>query len=103
MKRYGLSLALFALFAASWAGQWLAQWDEFAAEQRAHGQTADAPSFLPTFLSATMENWQSEFLQLLTFVLLSTYLIHKGSPQSRDGQDASMAKLDEILARLEDR
>ena len=37
------------------------------------------------------ENWQSEFLQLLSFVVLTTFLIHRHSHESRDSQD-EMAK-----------
>jgi hypothetical protein len=33
------------------------------------------------------ENWQSEFLQLLTFVVLTTFLIHRNSHESRDSDD----------------
>jgi hypothetical protein len=38
------------------------------------------------FGEATFENWQSEFLQLLAFVVFTSFLIFKGSPESRDGQ-----------------
>jgi hypothetical protein len=29
------------------------------------------------FWQATLENWQSEFLQLASFVILSAYLVYK--------------------------
>ena len=32
---------------------------------------------------ALFENWESEFLQMAVFVLLTTFLIQKGSPESR--------------------
>ena len=32
---------------------------------------------------ATFENWESEFLQMAAFILLTTFLIQKGSPESR--------------------
>ena len=32
---------------------------------------------------AVFENWESEFLQMAVFVLLTTFLIQKGSPESR--------------------
>jgi len=44
-----------------------------------------------------MENWQSEFLQLLTFVVLTAVLIHRGSHESKDGDDEMRA----TLARVE--
>lgn len=62
------------------------------------------------WLKATLENWQSEWLQLLTFVILTAYLIHRGSHESKDTDekvDAALArieqKLDGLGARLEDR
>lgn len=48
-----------------------------------------------------MENWQSEFLQLLTFVVLTSFLIHRGSHESRDTDDEMKAQLDRMEARLE--
>jgi len=44
----------------------------------------------------TFENWQSEFLQLLSMVVLTAWLIHKGSAESRDSTDRMEAKIDEI-------
>lgn len=48
------------------------------------------------FWNATAENWESEFLQLLTFVVLSRFFIFHDSPQSRDGSDRMQADLREI-------
>lgn len=36
------------------------------------------------FLEATMENWESEFLQMFAFVLATALLFQKGSAESRD-------------------
>lgn len=52
-------------------------------------------------MAATLENWQSEFLQLFTFVVLATYLIHKESPQSRDGTDEMRKILKDIQKKLD--
>jgi hypothetical protein len=49
---------------------------------------------------ATFENWQSEFLQLLAFVVLTSFLIHRGSHESKDGDDELRATLDRVEARL---
>jgi hypothetical protein len=48
-----------------------------------------------------MENRQPEFLQLLTFVILTGFLIWRGSPESRDGQDEMMEAIRRIEARLD--
>lgn len=86
-KDYGLSITLAVLFLASWAAQGYFQWQQFVSEQQMHRQAIEIAEFIPEFLSSTFENWQSEFLQLLTFVILTAYLIHKGSHESKDTED----------------
>ena len=56
----------------------------------------DLACFLPLWIGRTAENWQSEFLQLLTFVVATAYLIHKGSHESKDGQQ----KVEGLLVEL---
>jgi hypothetical protein len=36
------------------------------------------------FLSSVFENWESEFLQMWAYVMLTAYLFQRGSPESRD-------------------
>lgn len=72
-QKYSLSMTLLALFIASWIGQAFTQYQ--------HINQPD--SFVWEFLASTLENWQSEFLQLMTFVLLTVKLRHEGSPQSK--------------------
>jgi hypothetical protein len=106
-KDYNLSIVLAALFLVAWAGQTWTGWREFQAEQQAHGEVAawfGDSGYVWAWGKATLENWQSEFLQLLTFVILTAYLIHKGSHESKDTDDEMMAlmkRIDERLARLE--
>ena len=52
-----------------------------------------------------MENWQSEFLQLFSFVVLAGLYIHKGSAESKDGEEkleASLRRIEEKLGTLPD-
>jgi len=35
------------------------------------------------FLEATMENWESEFLQMFGFVVFTAFLFQKGSAESK--------------------
>jgi hypothetical protein len=35
------------------------------------------------FLQATAENWESEFLQMAAYVLLTAFLFQRGSPESK--------------------
>ena len=110
LGKYGLAWVLLALFLTSWAMQTWTGWREFQSEQQEHGQTAQVfgdSGYVWNWSRATFENWQSEFLQVLAFVTLTSFLIFKGSPESRDGDDEMQAKLDRIerqigeLARLQ--
>jgi hypothetical protein len=96
---FGLSLAFLALLLASWIGQAAAEWGTIVQEARAHGGSPDLADFLVQFGQSTLENWQSEFLQLFSFVVFSAILIHHGSAESRDGTD----RLEEAVKRIESR
>lgn len=38
----------------------------------------------PQFLSSVFENWESEFLQMAAYVVLTAFLIQRGSAESKD-------------------
>jgi hypothetical protein len=99
-KNYGLSITLITFFILSWAGQSYYQWQEYVKEQETHQQSATVEDFAPVFWSATLENWQSEFLQLFTMVVLTSFLSHKGSPESKDSEEKTEASLKRIEALL---
>ena len=65
IKRWGAAYLLLALFLASWGAQYISMLIEAGNDARQHGQSFELSDFLPTFWSATFENWQSEWLQLL--------------------------------------
>jgi hypothetical protein len=104
MKRlwrdYSLSITLAVLFLVSWIGQLVVQWFNWANDQREHEQPLEVGQFLWQFWESTLENWQSEFLQLLTFVVLTSFLIHRNSPESRDSDDEMQKTLNRIDKRL---
>jgi hypothetical protein len=100
-RDYNLSIVLFGLFLASWIGQGIFQWFEMANEAQAHGQAGTLGEFLPAFFSATFENWQSEFLQLFSMVILTAFLVHKGSHESKDQDEKVEQTLNRIEQRLE--
>jgi hypothetical protein len=103
LREFGLSFALVTLFFASWIGQAITQWQEFVDEEAAHGGAAEIGDFLAAFGQATLENWQSEFLQLFAFISLSALYIHKGSAESKDGTEkieASLRRIEQHLGTL---
>ena len=100
----GLSIAALAFFILSFVGQIFAGQKTYNEEQREHGQpTATIGAYLRSgdFIEATAENWESEFLQMGLFVLLTAYLYQRGSSESKTieepdavDQDAREAKDD---------
>ena len=81
-----LTLVLMAMFLLFLGGQLLTGFAEYNSEQTQHGHTAVAlTDYLATghLWEAVFENWESEFLQMAVFVLLTTFLSQKGSPESR--------------------
>ncbi|WP_067113409.1 DUF6766 family protein [Sphingopyxis granuli] len=87
LKDNSLTLVLLLLFAGSIVGQWLAGWHVAIEDAARHG--AVAPSLLfytisPEFLSSVFENWESEFLQMSAYVVLTAILIQRGSAESKD-------------------
>jgi hypothetical protein len=100
LRDYSLSLVLFVLFASSWLGQFIFQLAEVANHALEHGQSFQWSEFWPEFGTSTFENWQSEFLQLFTFVTLTSFLIHRGSPESKDTDEEMQATLSRIEKRI---
>jgi hypothetical protein len=99
---FALSIAFLVLFVVSWIGQGFAEWGTFAQEEHAHGATPAVSDFLVQFGQSTLENWQSEFLQLFSFVVFSAILIHRGSAESKDGTDRIEEAVKRIEARLDE-
>ncbi|MEU6737579.1 DUF6766 family protein [Streptosporangium sandarakinum] len=85
---YGNSLGLVmgAVFVLSWLGQSVSGQASYNAQQLA--QLEDPVSWGEYVVSAdfwnrTLQNWQSEFLAVLSMVVLSVYLRQRGSTQSK--------------------
>jgi hypothetical protein len=86
-KNNGLSITLFVLFAGTLVGQSVAGHRFHNQEQRDHGAPEIAyGEYLrsPAFIEATAENWESEFLQMAFYVILTVFLFQKGSSESKD-------------------
>jgi hypothetical protein len=75
-KRWGVAYVLLALFLGSWGAQFVTTIIEVGNEAREHGESFQMSDFWPQFLSATFENWQSEWLQLLVQAVVLLGLKH---------------------------
>lgn len=100
-KRYGFAWITGGLFLFTFAGHWLFGWFEYVAEQHAHGQAVEVGGYLLQMGRDTLENWQSEFLQLVWQVVGLTYFLYIGSPQSKEEDDRLEEKLDAILRKVD--
>jgi hypothetical protein len=94
-----LGVMFVTLFLASWVAQLFFEWQVFADAQRAHAETPVfwSADFWEAFSQSTLENWQSEFLQVAAFTIGTAYLVYKGSSESPDGEERLEAKLDALL------
>jgi hypothetical protein len=102
-REFGLGLILMILFFTTWIAHLIAEWQVFTDEQAAHGEETEIGDFVATFAQSTLENWQSEFLQLFSFVVLAALYIHKGSAESKDSEEkleASLRRIEEHLGTL---
>lgn len=83
---HSLSIAFFALFFFSWGMHLYGSWMDNNAEQAVKGkafQTITQYIAGPRFWFETFQNWQSEFLSVLSIVVLTIFLRQKGSSESK--------------------
>jgi hypothetical protein len=84
--RNGLTIAFILMTILSIAGQWYNGWKEYNEFLQQHGQfPVRGAEYIKSghFLQATFENWESEFLQMFLFVILTIFLRQKGSSESK--------------------
>jgi hypothetical protein len=91
MRRFlrdnSMSIVFLALFLAALVGQAIAGHADFNDNAVSHGDpTISLGRYLLSsdFGSAVMENWQSEYLQFTLFILLTVWLLQRGSPESKE-------------------
>ncbi len=83
----GLSIVLFGMFFFSFIGQYLTGIKEYNDDRQTHHQpTVSFVEYLGEghFIEATFENWESEFLQMGMYVVLTIFLYQKGSSESKN-------------------
>ena len=93
LRDNALSLTMFGLFLVFLVAQSFAGYRTNNNENQEHGQPRESyTEYLASgaFVEATFENWESEFLQMGAYVLLTAWLIQKGSPESKnpDGDES---------------
>jgi hypothetical protein len=91
VRENSLSLFFLTIFLAALVAQALVGHDAYNQDQAAHGEpTVSLWTYITSssFGNAVMENWQSEYLQFLLFVLVTVWLIQRGSPESKPPGEA---------------
>jgi hypothetical protein len=99
--KHGYLWVTLVLFLGSLLGHWTFAWKAFVSEQEAHDQPVEMREYLVEVSRDTLENWQSEFLQLIWQVAGLAYLFYVGSPQSKEGDERKEEKLDLILKAVD--
>lgn len=85
-RENGLSIVLFSLFFITLIGQYFTGLAAYNNEQKSHNQPeVGMLKYLGEghFIEAVFENWESEFLQMGMFVVLTIFLYQKGSSESK--------------------
>lgn len=84
--RNGLSIVLLSMMLIFWALQFYTGYKEYNKENIKQGSPPVAASAYIVsghFISTTLENWESEFLQMFLYVLLTIKLRQQGSSESK--------------------
>lgn len=96
-RRYAYAWLTLGFFLVAFALHWLFGWYAYQEEAAQHGQPAELGGYLVEMMRDTMENWQSEFLQLLWQVVGLAYFLYVGSPASKENDDRLEAKVDALI------
>jgi len=89
-RENGLSIVMFGLFFVILIGHSFTGFQVYNEGQRAHNeQPVGYAKYLTTghFIESVFENWESEFLQMGAYVLLTAYLFQRGSAESKDPEE----------------
>jgi hypothetical protein len=93
LRNNGLSLFFLALCLAALVGQAIAGHADYNNDELAHGgEPISIARYIvsSSFGQAVMENWQSEYLQFLLFILATVWFLQKGSPESKELDKAGL-------------
>jgi hypothetical protein len=100
LRDNSLSLFFGLIFAGTLVGQGFAGWHDV--NNQLLGQGLDPVSLGYYLRSADFavdvsENWQSEYLQFFLYILVTVWLVQKGSPESKSAEDVGLESDEEQL------
>lgn len=100
-KRKAYFWVTMGLFLLSLGAHWAFSWHAFKQDAAEHHTVAQFNDYFVQTMRDTMENWQSEFLQLIWQIVGLSFLWYTGSPSSKEGDDRKEAKLDYLLRKID--
>jgi hypothetical protein len=86
LRSNSLSIFFLVIFLAALGAQSYAGWKAYNADQHDHEETGISYGRYLTsseFGQAVMENWQSEYLQFVLYIMATIYFVQRGSPESK--------------------
>ena len=93
LRENSLSLFFLAIFLAALVGQAVSGHRFYNEEAVQHdSETISLGRYLTSsdFGQAVLENWQSEYLQFLLYVMATVWFVQRGSPESKEPQEAGL-------------
>ena len=93
VRSNSLSLFFLTIFLAALLGQSVAGNRAYNSKQQMHdGETVSWGEYVlsPDYGQAVMENWQSEYLQFVLFILATIWLVQRGSNESKPEDDVGL-------------
>ena len=104
-RDYSLTIVVGTMFAVSFVLHTIFGWWEYVADQANQGQQATLfgwDGYVIYWGEWTFQNWQSEFLEVLALIVLTAFLVHKGSHESKDGDDKMQASIDRLERKVDE-
>ena len=102
-QKYGFMWITLGFFLISLFGHWAFAWFAYVQEQDEHNHEPNIKDYFIETSRDTLENWQSEFLQLMWQVAGLSFLLYIGSPQSKEGSERVEEKIDHLLEKIDPR
>jgi membrane protein implicated in regulation of membrane protease activity len=103
LRENSLTICFLVLFFGALIGQAMAGHASFNADQLQHGgDKIGIWDYITTasYGAAVLENWQSEYLQFTLYILLTVWLVQRGSPESKEiGKEGGESDDEQMLGR----
>jgi hypothetical protein len=103
LRENSLTLFFLLLFLGALGAQAIAGHASFNAEQLQHGGVdISLWSYVisASYGAAVLENWQSEYLQFTLFILVTVWLVQRGSPESKEpGEEGAESDAEQKLGQ----